>query len=120
MNKKNRLSELATYNLKGTLLNENDILSERTPPMYLKAMADWMWENWRESKSGLPDDFDYPDYGGMPEKLYKRLSSDLADVIQSELYDFGKSAKNRYKETFKTRKKTYDWLVRQWRETTEW
>lgn len=35
--------------------------------------------------------FDYPDYGGLPEKIAERLSSEVVDAIQYKSYELAKT-----------------------------
>lgn len=51
-------------------------------PWFVEA-ANWLWENRKAIKAY---DFDYPDYGGMPKLLSKKLSSDFVDAIQDIVY----------------------------------
>lgn len=40
--------------------------------------------NLRPGETGYVE-FDYPDYGGLPKKIYSRLTSDQVDLIQQEV-----------------------------------
>jgi hypothetical protein len=68
-------------------------------PWFIKA-TDYLWNQRRK----LPERFEDPDYGGMPEELYKPFSGAFILVIQ-DLWDSGSSDRfHQYKdrETFLT------------------
>lgn len=55
----------------------------------LELVLTWISENETEFLNNIKDcGFDYPDYGGMPEVIYKELESDHVDLIQSLVEEF--------------------------------
>ena len=57
---------------------------------WFEEFVDALWDN-RSTLRNRENVFDYPDYGGLPPKIYSKLSPDTVDVIQDlqiDLFSF--------------------------------
>jgi len=66
------------------------------------AIVDALWAN-RERINDGEGDFDYPDYGGIPRRLYDKLTPDFVDAVQMIAGPYEH-------EAWKSRKTLFKWL----------
>ena len=102
----NRMKKLAG------ILNENiSEASERqtyTKP-FLQKMAKDVFSKWKNG-APAPQDFDYPDYGGLDRRISDKLGGEFVDSLQMELGNFERN-KQKFSTAFRNEQSVYSFLV---------